>query len=81
MASQWNYGYNFDTDFDPNILLYGIGADLQLPYFTFIQVNAYARDNQDTDKSSWQLTTAWLLPIEYGVVKIEFSGFFKIFEG
>ena len=76
LAGQWNHGYNFDTHFDPKILLYGVGVDLQLPLFTFVQVNAYARDNQDTDHTSWQLSTSWHMPIEFGAVKIEFSGYF-----
>ncbi len=81
LAGQWNYGYNFDTEFSPNILLYGIGVDLQLPYFNFVQLNVYARNNLDTDKTSWQLTTAWLLPIEYRAVKIEFGGFLDLAGG
>ena len=42
--------------------LYGVGADLDVPGFTYFKANVYLRDN-DFGDSSEQLTFVWGLPI------------------
>jgi len=42
--------------------LYGVGADLAMPGFTYFQANAYFRNNDFGDNSE-QLTLVWGLPI------------------
>ncbi len=45
-----------------NNYLYGIGSNLDVPYFKFFQVNMYLRNNAVGD-NSFQTTFAWGLPL------------------
>ncbi|MCT8979881.1 MULTISPECIES: outer membrane protein OmpK [Shewanella] len=58
-------------------LLYGIGMDLKLPYFTYFQLNTYRRDAQNSANISdgWQLTPVFRIDIPVGNSKIVFDGF------
>lgn len=42
--------------------LFGIGTDLDIPYFNFFQLNAYVRKN-DNASNSFQTTLVWSVPV------------------
>ena len=54
---------------------YGIGIDLNLPYFKFFKVNNLIRNNPDRQDKTFQIYTAWSLPFEVSGAKFSFSGF------
>lgn len=55
-------------------LLYGMGVDLNVPGFRFVQVNGYRRNN-DHKADNWQLTLVWALPWQVGEQQFLFDGF------
>jgi nucleoside-specific outer membrane channel protein Tsx len=58
--------------------LIGLGVDFSVPHFAFLQSNLYYRDNPDVDGSTWQLTTAWAVPVKISSVSLVFDGFFDL---
>lgn len=66
-------GVNAGEDF--RAYLYGLGVDLNVPGFSYFQVNAYVRDDKALPGSSWQLTPVWLYPFRVGKLNFEFQGF------
>ncbi len=50
-----------------NNYLYGIGFDLELPYFKYAQLNFYKADNdKDISQDDYQMTFAYGLPFKVG---------------
>ncbi|SEA11203.1 outer membrane protein OmpK [Microbulbifer marinus] len=80
LASTLEFG-NFD---DPDHLtatgphftnkLAGVGFDLAVPGFSFVQANVYHRDNDDK-ASNEQLTLVWGLPFSLGSADFLYDGF------
>ena len=54
--------------------LIGLGTDLSIPNFAYVQVNLYKRNN-DKGESSWQLTPVWGLPFTLGKATFLYDGF------
>jgi nucleoside-specific outer membrane channel protein Tsx len=54
--------------------LYGVGVDLAVPGFTYLQLNAYRRSNEFA-ADNWQLTTTWALPFKIGSEAFVYDGF------
>lgn len=65
--------YNVGEDF--RTYLYGMAADLELPGFAWFRFAAYGRDDDNLPGQSWQLTPAWLYPIQLGRLSFSFQGF------
>lgn len=61
------------TDF-----LYGVGFDLNIPQFQFVQLNFYRRNN-DNNQDNWQVTSAWALPFEIADQPFRYDGFIDWF--
>lgn len=55
--------------------LYGVGVDLQLPGFSYFQVNAYVRDDKSLPGTTWQITPVWLYPFTVAGLKFNLQGF------
>lgn len=55
--------------------LYGVGIDLKVPGFTYFQLNAYVRDDQNQPGSTWQITPIWLHQFNLGSLKFSLQGF------
>lgn len=57
-------------------ILYGIGMDLDVPGFSYFNVNTYRRTGlDDNDNDGWQLTPVWRMDIPVGNSYIVFDGF------
>lgn len=60
-----------------NARLFGIGFDLNIPYFKFFQINFYLRDTLDKSGTSFQTTAAYLMPFSFGEkLKFSWGGYF-----
>lgn len=57
-----------------NVLL-GFGADLDVPYFKYVQANIYYANNDNID-DDYQLTMVWGYDVPTKKHKITFNGFF-----
>lgn len=60
---------------DATNYLLGPAIDLDLPGFSFLQLNVYHRDNDDGMHSSWQFTPAWGVPFTIGSQAFVYDGF------
>ncbi|WP_111979276.1 DUF5020 family protein [Algibacillus agarilyticus] len=60
-------------------LLYGVGANFKVPYFTFFQLNAYKRNNEALE-NNWQLTASWLLPFSLFGQNFVYDGFIDYYD-
>jgi len=62
---------------DVNSLLYGVGMDLNLPYFSYFQLNTYRRQSTGDHNISdgWQLTPVFRMDFPVGRSTIVFDGF------
>ncbi len=58
---------------------YGLGVDLDLPYFKFFKINNFIRHNPDRENKTFRIYTAWNLPFEAAGAKFVFEGFADIF--
>jgi len=58
---------------------YGVGVDLNLPYFKFFKVNNFIRNNPDRKDQTFQIYTAWNLPFEAAGAHFIFEGFVDVF--
>ena len=56
--------------------LYGIAVDLDIPGFSFFQVNWYIRDEATANDEGYQVTLAWGYPFKLGSADMTFEGFF-----
>lgn len=70
LSGTWEKARRFDA------YLYGIGIDLNVPGFSFVQTNWYVRDDPDTPDRGWQTTWVWSLPFEIEAQKLTFDGYF-----
>lgn len=64
-----------DFYYDATHYLIGPAVDLKLPGFTYFQVNAYHRDNDEGKQSNWQLTPVWGMPFSLGSAGFLYDGF------
>lgn len=55
-------------------LLYGVGFNLDVPLFKFLQVNLYRRNNEGRS-DNWQTTVSWGLPFTVGSQEFLYDGF------
>lgn len=55
--------------------LYGLGFDLDIPAFSYFNVNVYIRDNPDLAGSTYQITPYWRLDVPAGKTSVIFEGF------
>jgi nucleoside-specific outer membrane channel protein Tsx len=58
--------------------LYGIGFDLDVPKFSFVQLNFYVRNNPEQSGQTYQITPCWYLPFTIGPARFIFEGFADI---
>lgn len=58
-------------------LLYGLGVDVAVPYFTYLNFNTYRRDGMSTGNNSdgWQFTPVFRIDIPVGSANIVLDGF------
>lgn len=70
IATQMEFGSH-----DVRTYLYGLGADLKIPGFTFLNVEAYVRDNAYLPGATYQFTTAWDRPFVIANSKWTITGF------
>ncbi|MGS0683248.1 outer membrane protein OmpK [Shewanella sp. 125m-7] len=58
--------------------LYGVGMDINLPYFSYFQLNTYRRHaiSSDNNSDGWQLSPAFRMDFPVGNSNIVFDGFF-----
>ncbi len=56
--------------------LVGLGLDFKIPKFSYFQLNSYMRNDPDLDGVTFQITSAWELPIEINNVRFVTDGFF-----
>jgi len=54
--------------------LYGVGLDLAIPGFKFVQLNLYRRDNEQV-ADNWQSTVVWNYPMQFGQQTFVWDGF------
>ncbi|NOU49682.1 nucleoside-binding protein [Pseudoalteromonas sp. JBTF-M23] len=54
--------------------LYGVATDIEIPGFSYFNLNFYRRNN-DGVADNWQLTTIWALPFTLGELQFLFDGF------
>lgn len=55
--------------------LYGVAADLNLPGFSYAQVNTYVRDDQNLPGTTWQISPVWLYQFKLGKQNFSLQGF------
>lgn len=58
--------------------LYGVGFSLNIPKFSYFDLNVYIRDNQNQSGTTYQITPVWGLPFNLGPLKMLFEGFADI---
>jgi len=67
--------YEFGENSDENVLV-GVGVDLDIPGFDFVQLNLYRRYNDHAKApESYQFTPVWKMTIPVGDTSIVFDGF------
>lgn len=55
--------------------LYGVGVDVQVPYFSYLQLNTYRRDANDNNSSGWQFTPVYRIDIPVGNSNLVIDGY------
>ncbi|MCH1930226.1 ion channel protein Tsx [Shewanella sp. A25] len=57
--------------------LYGVGVDVAVPYFTYLNFNTYRRNGTSygTETDGWQFTPVYRIDIPVGNANIVFDGF------
>lgn len=68
LSGTWESGEGFDN------LLYGIGVSLDVPGFSYFNLNIYKADN-DTSADDEQLTWTWGLPVTVAEEEFLWDGF------
>lgn len=67
--------YEFGKNADESVLV-GVGVDLDIPGFDFVQLNVYRRYNDHAEApESYQLTPVWKMTIPVADTSIVFDGF------
>lgn len=80
-VSDWLLAGAVNAGEDFRAYLYGFGIDLSVPGFSYLQLNAYLRDDRALPGTSWQLTPVWHYPFSIGGLKFEFQGFIDFIGG
>ena len=75
LAAELNFGRAGSNIGSNRAVLYGLGFDFKLPFFTFFNVNVFARQNKDSGVNTFQISPYWLLPFTVGSTSWEFNGF------
>lgn len=72
-----DFGLAAMIEFAPGdyVPLYGIGTTLNIPKFSFFNLNGYIRNDPDLDGVTFMVNIAWSMPLELGAVKATFDGF------
>jgi len=66
-----------ETGNDIRRYLYGLAIDLKIPYFQFLKLNFYIRDDQKIENDyTMQTTIAWRVLVPISITKLIFEGFF-----
>lgn len=73
LAAEMNFGRS--SIGSNRAILYGIGFDFKVPFFTFFNINVFARDNKDTHIKTIQISPYWLTHFNLGITKWSFGGF------
>ncbi len=83
-----NYGYKSYPDYgvNPRVLLPGITIDLNVPGFTFLNIDVLGYidrgkfDGRDNSRNAetYQIAPAWALPFSIGNAKFSFEGYANI---
>ncbi|MGM0524706.1 MAG: nucleoside-binding protein [Pseudomonadota bacterium] len=60
--------------------LHGIGVDLNIDGFSYLQLNTYRRFN-DGVEDNWQLTATWAYPFDFEQQSFLYDGFIDWFSG
>lgn len=58
--------------------LYGVGLDLNVPGFNYVQLNMYRRNNEQLE-DNWQTTVVWGFPFEIAGQSFVWDGFLDWF--
>ena len=61
-------------------LLYGVGMDLAVSGFKFVQLNLYRRNNE-LGADNYQATLAWARPMQWGTQPVLYDGFIDYSSG
>ena len=60
---------------DFNNYLYGVGFDLEIPYFQYTQLNFYKADNEKGSEDDYQMTMVYAIPFKVGTEDFLVDGF------
>ena len=56
--------------------LYGVGFDLDIPYFDFFAINFFIRDDMNVyGENTFQISPSWSVPFNLGPARFDFCGF------
>lgn len=72
LAYTMESGQNEVISFDHH--LFGIGVDLNIPYYKFFKLNFYRRNN-DGRADNWQMTHSFAIPFQLGEHHFLYDGF------
>jgi nucleoside-specific outer membrane channel protein Tsx len=68
ISTTWEGGEGFDN------FLYGVGFDLDIPYFQYASINLYRANNENID-DDYQLTLTYGIPVKLGTEDFLIDGF------
>ena len=68
ISTTWEGGEGFDN------FLYGVGFDLDIPYFRYASINLYRANNENID-DDYQLTLTYGVPFKLGTEEFLVDGF------
>lgn len=72
VATTWESNSDGDNSFDN--FLYGVGFDLEVPYFNYFTLNFY-RANNDKQANDYQMTWTYAVPLKAGNEDFLIDGF------
>ena len=72
ISTTWESNSDAFNNFDN--FLYGIGFDLDIPYFQYANINLYRANNEQT-KDDYQMTFAYAVPAKLGTEDFLIDGF------
>ncbi|QSX33362.1 ion channel protein Tsx [Shewanella avicenniae] len=55
--------------------LYGVGVDVNVPYFSYLQLNTYRRNANNNNSTGWQFTPCYRIDIPVGSSNLVIDGF------
>jgi nucleoside-specific outer membrane channel protein Tsx len=74
LISDMTFATTLEMSSQATHLLYGVGFNLDLPLFKYVQVNLYRRNNEQRS-DNWQTTMTWGLPFELAGQEFLYDGF------